>query len=132
VQLAAVLVDPSRGAFAHAAVMAAPYDEQARIAHAARLGLPFRDAMRYAQYPHRALSLFETVERAVALARDREAATGLSFDLVIVTRARVRTRSDLFARGRARRRLPRSASRRSVAPLPCTAPRSDDRQSAVP
>lgn len=83
-ELANILVH--RGGFARAEVDCEPYDASTFIQRATRAGLPWRDGMRFPQYPHRVLSAFSTWRRAVHMVIRRESEAGITFHVLAVTR----------------------------------------------
>lgn len=74
------------GRFRYAECELRPYNGTAQIARAVQLGLPFRDAAKYSLFPHRVLSDYSTIARAMRLLRAHEARAGAQYDLVALSR----------------------------------------------
>jgi hypothetical protein len=74
------------GGFSYSVCELRPYNGSAYIHQAHAMGLPWRDAARYSLFPHRVLSDFSTIKRALELMRTAEARGGVNYDLVAITR----------------------------------------------
>mmetsp|Transcript_40947 Transcript_40947/g.94826 ORF Transcript_40947/g.94826 Transcript_40947/m.94826 type:complete len:358 (-) Transcript_40947:89-1162(-) len=74
------------GGFRYAACETRPYNGSSYIYWAHAMGLPWRDSARWSLYPHRVLSDFSTIERALQLVKAHEERSGCTYDLIAVTR----------------------------------------------
>jgi hypothetical protein len=78
-----------RGGFRYARCELEPYNGSAFIWQAHALGLPWRDAQQYSLYPHRTLSDFATIGRALRSVRAHELASNATYELIACTRVDV-------------------------------------------
>lgn len=76
----------AKGGFRFAQCELRPYNASFFIRWAFSMGLPWRDAARYSLYPHRVLSDFSTIGRALERISAHERRAGELYDLIAVTR----------------------------------------------